>query len=104
MLVVMNLVRSVDAHDGLEVLFRANVPYSDVYQHPRFDPAGDTFDIESFETCKPETRGGFAAFELQREHSHSDEVAAVNPLVAFRQHRMNAQEARSFRCPIARRT
>src|SRR5947199_9853799 len=103
MLVVMNLIRSINAHDGLEVLFCATVgAYANIDQHSRFDTASNTFDIESFEPGKPQSRRAFTVFELQREHSHSDEIAAVNPFEAFCQHRFNAKQARALSCPIAR--
>ncbi len=41
------------------------------------------------------------ALELQRQHAHADQVAAVDALVGFGDHRFDAQQLRAFRGPVA---
>jgi hypothetical protein len=43
------------------------------------------------------------ADELQRQHAHADQVGAVDPFVAARDHRPHAEQARSLGRPVARR-
>src|SRR3989344_5005607 len=40
--------------------------------------------------------------KLKRQHSHADEVAAVDPLKTLRNDRSHAEKRGSLRCPIAR--
>ena len=47
--------------------------------------------------------GTFAGPELQRQHAHADQVAAVDALVALGDHRPHAQQPRSLGRPVARR-
>src|SRR5262245_13980640 len=51
-----------------------------------------------------ERRRGDARFELQRQHAHVHEVAAVNALEALRDDRLDAEQERSLCRPVARRS
>src|ERR1041385_3151876 len=77
-LVIVDLVGSVDTCDGLELLFLAGlISNANVDEHPRFDAGRNTLDIESFKSSEVQSCRTFAIFELQRKHSHSDEIAAM---------------------------
>src|SRR6266571_3656439 len=44
----------------------------------------------------------FAGRVLQRKNAHPDEVGAVDPLEALRDHGADTEQERTFRCPVAR--
>ena len=46
----------------------------------------------------------FALLELKRQHTHPDEIASVDALVAFGNHRFDAHQKRPFGSPVSRRT
>ena len=41
--------------------------------------------------------------KLQRQHAHVDEIAAMDALEALREHRLDAEQQRALRRPVARR-
>src|SRR5215470_10336204 len=77
------------AYDQLDILLR-------------LDPAAEPGDVEGFRAVEVERLRADAFFELQRQHAHSDQVAAVNALEALGDDRSHAQQSRPFRRPIAR--
>src|SRR5436309_7028292 len=104
MLIVMDFVRCIDSADRLESFFLAVLRASpDTHEHAWFDAAGDPSDVERFEACEAEGSRVLSLPELQRQHSHADEIAAVNPLVAFGDYRFDTQQPGTFRRPVARR-
>jgi len=56
----------------------------------------DAFDLENFVTCQPQRFAILAIFEFKREHTHAEEVAPMDALVALRNHRAHAEQARAF--------
>src|SRR5262249_28854778 len=77
---------------------RAAYDQRDILLRP--DPAVESDDVESFRAVEVERLRADAFFELQRQHAHSDQVAAVNPLEALGDGRSHAQQRRPFRRPI----
>src|SRR2546427_5797570 len=63
----------------------------------------DAFDFENFVTRQPQRFAILAIFEFEREHTHAEEVAPMDALVALRNHRAHAEQARALRGPVARR-
>ena len=53
---------------------------------------------------RPMRRRVLAGLELQRQHAHVHEVAAVDALVALGDHRLHAEQHRALRRPVARRS
>src|SRR2546429_9951947 len=63
----------------------------------------DTLDLEYFVARQAKRFTVFSRLEFEREHTHADEVAAVDAFVAFSDDRAHAQQPRAFCRPIARR-
>ena len=91
MLVVLNLVRSVDAHHGLNRFIVSDAPGPNIHNHSRLDATRDSFDIEYFETIQTQAFGGFPRLELKGKHSHPHQVASVNSFEAFRDDCLHAE-------------
>src|SRR5262249_25973178 len=102
-LVVIDLDRRIDAQLHRNLF---SGPVRAAYDQPdvllRSDPAVESDDVESFRAVEVERLRADAFFKLQRQHAHSDQVAAVNPLEALGDDRTHAQQPRPFRRPIAR--
>src|SRR2546427_8808443 len=100
----MDLVMRIDSTEGLESLFLAVLQTgADTYEHAGLDPAGNPFDVECFEACKAEGSRVLSLSELQRQHSHANQIAAVNPLEAFRNYSFDTQQPGALRRPVPRR-
>src|SRR5690348_203377 len=72
--------------------------------HPKVGAWREVTDAlygEGFMAAKPERLRAFARFEFQWQNTHAYEIAAVNPLIAFRNYRTHSQQKRPLRCPIA---
>src|SRR5713101_4880050 len=63
---------------------------------------GDAFDIEHLVAGESERGAVFAGLELKRENAHTDEVAAMDALVAFGDDGADAEEKRALGGPVAR--
>lgn len=48
---------------------------------------GEPLDIKGFQSGEAEGFAAFARHELERQHPHADEIGAVDPLEALRDHR-----------------
>ena len=59
-------------------------------------------DREELAAGEAEALAALAVRELQREHTHHQQVRAVNALVRLREHRAYAEQLRPFRRPVAR--
>src|SRR4051812_44896617 len=105
--VVVRLARGVDANRGLELVRALSVGRLDLHRHRAGRDAvvqlGDAGDRDRLLTGEPHVVGGLAARELQREHPHADQVGPVDPLVGLRDDRLDAEERRALRRPVARR-
>src|SRR5262245_18596840 len=62
----------------------------------------DAGDLVPFAPRESERRRRRTRLELQRQDTHVDEVAAVNPLEALSDHRAHAEQQRAFGRPVAR--
>src|SRR5438093_4782478 len=102
-LVVLNLVWGVDSSNGLETLFLAIFcPCADTHEHAGLNAARNAVDVECFETGEAKGSDVFACSELQRKHSHTDQIAAVNPFEAFRDYGFDTQQPRALGSPVPR--
>src|SRR5438093_7603619 len=94
--------RRVDARDRLELDRRVAVA-----ERADGDEAGgpqalrDAGQLVALAARQPERRRRAAWLVLQRQHAHVDEVAAVNALEALGEHRLDAEQQRAFRGPVA---
>src|SRR6266542_1764587 len=61
-------------------------------------------DREPLLALQPQPLRALARRVLQREDAHADQVRAVDPLVAFRDHRSHAEQKRPLGGPVARGT
>ena len=68
----------------------------------RLDAAFQAFDIERFVAHELQCLRAVIADELQRQHPHTDQVAAMNTLEAARDHRLDAEQLRALGRPVAR--
>ena len=65
----------------------------------RLDAAFQAFDIERFVSHELQRLRAVIADELQRQHPHADQVAAMNTLEAARNHGLNAEQLRALGRP-----
>ena len=92
----------VDPDDGLKRDRRAGVALgADRHASSRAEALRDARDLEQLATGQPERGRRTGGLELQRQHAHVDEIAAVNALEAFRDDGTNAEQERALRRPIA---
>src|SRR5581483_504859 len=70
----------------------------------RFEALCDADEFERLAPGDAERRGGLSCFELQREDTHVHEVAAVDALEGFGDHRLHAEQQGPFCRPVARRS
>src|SRR5207249_4212394 len=68
----------------------------------RPDFALDAANVQGLVAFDPERRDRVAAFELEGEHAHADEVRAMDTLEALHDYRAHAEEQRPLRRPVAR--
>src|SRR4051812_32157150 len=61
----------------------------------------DTGDRERLAPAQPERLARLALRVLKREDPHHQQVRAVDPLVALRDHRAHAEQVRALRRPVA---
>src|SRR6266853_1423073 len=102
-LVVVDLDRRVDAQQQRHFLHAAvGSPDHERRVLLRPDLALDAANVEGLVAFDPERRDRVAAFELEGEHAHADEVRAMDALEALHDHRAHAEEQCPLRGPVAR--
>ena len=92
---VVALARRVEAHDRAEL--RVVGAHRDLVRLAVLEAD----DREVLAPGQPERLAALAGQVLQREHAHHEQVRAVDPLVALRDHRPYAEELRALRRPVA---
>src|SRR4051794_6067481 len=96
------LLRRVDPRDRLKLDdLVADRPYCD--QPAWFETMRDARQLVALAARQRQRRRGGASLELQRQHPHVHEIAAVDALETLRDHRLDAEQQRSLRRPVARR-
>src|SRR5690242_1477001 len=100
-LIVSGLFRRIRASDDLKRLRLALIVARLYVKLGAWRELAEAFYGEGFMAAKPEGFRAFARFEFQRQHAHPQEVAAMNPFIAFRNYRTHPQQKRSLGCPIA---
>ena len=107
-LVVLHLLRSIDAHSRVELHHCAvgfgrahlhRLTRSEVLQH-----VSHSDDVERFLTGQAIGFGRLVVEKLQRQDAHAHQVRAMDALEALGQHGAHAEQSRPFRRPVARRT
>src|SRR5947208_7773582 len=94
--------RRVDARDRLELDRRvAAAERADGDEAAGPQALRDAGQLVALAAGQPERRRRAAWLVLQRQHAHVDEVAAVNALEALGEHRLDAEQQRAFRGPVA---
>ena len=72
---------------------------------PGFRPSRDARRCRTVSRAgEPSDAAVCAGLELQRQHAHVDEIAAVDALEALGDHRLDAEQQRALRRPVARRS
>src|SRR5512133_1041608 len=92
--VVVGLTWSVDTHHRVEADVASG--HIDRLRGTALSELCDPREVESLLSGEPERLGGLTLWELQRQHTHPDEVGAVNPLVRLGYHRFHPEESRAF--------
>jgi hypothetical protein len=87
--VVVGLTWSVDTHHRVKVDVTSG--HLDRVRRTTLTELGDPRDVESLLSGEPERFGGLTLWELQRQHTHANEVGAVNPLVRLGDHRFHSE-------------
>src|SRR5205807_9218715 len=108
MLVVENLLRGVDAHNGIQLCYRSIGTGSEDFQLTsvgkfalqQFWQAGNFVD---FIAVEPVALSIFLGKILQWQNAHAYQVRAMNTLVTLRNHRPYAQQVGAFGSPVAGR-
>src|SRR5438874_10751274 len=97
--VVLDLDRRVDSTDDVEGEFAAVGPPPVNPERLAWPQArGDACDAERLAPGQLQCLARVALLELQREHAHADQIAAVDPLEALGNHCADAQEHSAFGC------
>jgi len=101
-LVVVDLNRRIDAAADVDVFYAA-VLARDLERQIllRLDVRIEAYDVVGLGAIKLEALRGRAVLELQRQHAHADEVAAVDAFEALRHDGFHAEKVRAFRRPVA---
>src|SRR4029077_8264495 len=100
---ILDLVERIDPANGVEALVAAIGPLEgDADIHAGRYPAGETTDREHLFAGERQGLAIHALLELKRQHTHADEVGAVDTLEAFRQRGADTQKLRSLGRPVAR--
>ena len=104
MLVVVNFDGRINAAADSDILHRA-VLARDLEREVllRFDVRVEADDVVGLGAVELQGLRGGAFLELQRQHAHANEVAAMDAFEALRHDSLDAQQIGSFRRPIARR-
>src|SRR5436190_15648183 len=101
--VVLDLDRRVDSQQNRHPLFRSILALDDEHDVLlRFDLCVEAEDVELFVALQPEGLRALVALELQRQHTHADQIRAMNALETPRDDGLYAEQARAFRGPVAR--
>ena len=59
-------------------------------------------DGETVITRQPQCQAGIAILELQRQHTHANQIGAVDAFKAFNNHRTHTQQIGALGRPVAR--
>src|SRR6266446_6280684 len=95
-LVVVDLDRRVDAQQQRHFLHAAvGSPDHERRVLLRPDLALDAANVQGLVAFDAQRRDRVAAFELERQHTHSHEIGAVDALEAAHDHRTNAEKQRA---------
>ena len=81
---------------------RRRTPGSSRGSGPSLGERGDAGEPEHLVTGQPERDRRLPGAELEREHTHADEVRPVDALERLRDHRAHAEQLRALRGPVAR--
>src|SRR6185369_17449025 len=102
-LVVINLDRRIDPERDRN-LFTLATRTMNHKRHilPRLDARLNPEQIKRLRAVEFQRSRTHIFSELARQHTHSDEVAAMNTLEALRNHGLHAEETCSLRRPVAR--
>src|SRR5258708_12733421 len=105
MLVVVDLDGRVDAHADQGCLGRSVPAVNDERRVlARAELSLQADDVVRFAAVEVKRLGARSLFELQWEHTHTDEVRAMDPLETLRDHGAHAEETGAFSRPVARPT
>src|SRR5690606_3472988 len=102
--IVVELDRRIDPGHHLEALRLAVLAARDDLERlADREVAGDAADVVRLLTRQAERLHVLPLEELQRQHAHADQVAAVDALERARDHRLDAEHEGALRRPVARR-
>src|SRR5258708_16149645 len=100
---VLELVERVDAAEQLDLLHLAGGSMDAAGEvAPRLEALRHAENVVALGAVELETLARGAVLELQRQHADAHEVRAVNALEALDDHRLDAQQQRALRRPVAR--
>ena len=102
--VVLNLIRRVDPAQQFNLFGRAISP-GDLagHIHARVNTILDAGDVENLSTIQLEDFPVLAFIKLQGQHTHTNQIGAVNTLEAFNDNGFDTEQPRTFSRPVARR-
>src|SRR5690606_14094197 len=99
---VLDFLWRVEPHTRGEFLLPAAVPGGNDLDGLRLAVV-EPLDVEGFRAIESELGRTFTVHELQRYDAHTDQVGAVNALVALCDYRANTEQQGAFRSPVAGR-
>ncbi|MPL73108.1 hypothetical protein SDC9_18901 [bioreactor metagenome] len=101
---VLDLDLGIDPGLELDRLHRAVLEGDGAgHQRQRLDVAFEALDRHHLVAGQAERLAGVAAGELERDDAHADQVRTVDPLEAFRDDRLDAEQVGALRRPVTRR-
>src|ERR1700687_4139855 len=101
---IFDVLRRIDARNHVELFRLAVFLSAHLERLTRFESARETAYRVDLVSRQPEALAILPLHELEREHAHPDQIAPMDPLEALGDNRPDAQELRSLRRPVARRT
>src|SRR5215212_5923621 len=101
---VVELIEGIDSAENLRLL-SGTVGKGDfeVEDFARLQTFGNAVNGDDLGTCEPERFPAVFAHELQRQHTHADQIRAMYALEGLGDHGSHTQKPRSLCRPIARR-
>src|SRR5208282_4049798 len=100
---VLDILGRVDSRQHLELRDLAILRRADLEHLAGLEPGGQPAYGKRLAAREPETRAILPVLELQREYAHPEQVAPMNSLEAFRDHRADTEQLRALGRPVARR-
>src|SRR6185503_11526858 len=100
---IVELIDGIDAAENLGLpagaIGRGDFEVEDLARPETFS---NSVNSDELRTAQPEGLPAVLAHELQRQHTHADQIRAMYALEGLRDHRTDTKKPRSLRRPVTR--